>query len=79
METLLVRLSGATEKVLLKLVKDGYFATKSEAIRAGLLELGKEYLEINKAKYHRLQLEKAFAKKKLTAAQIQKALDELEV
>ena len=78
METLLVRFSGAVEKVLDKLIKEGYFATKSEAVRAGLLELGKEYLSINKAKYHRLQLEKAFAKKKLTAAQIQKSLDELE-
>lgn len=42
METV-VRLDGAVEVTLEKLVELGYFKTKSEAIRAGLLELGKEY------------------------------------
>jgi Arc/MetJ-type ribon-helix-helix transcriptional regulator len=42
METV-VRFEGVIENVLDELVKAGYFKTKSEAIRAGILELGKEY------------------------------------
>jgi Arc/MetJ-type ribon-helix-helix transcriptional regulator len=38
-----VRFEGAVAMVLEKLVELGYFKTKSEAIRAGVLELGKEY------------------------------------
>jgi len=38
-----VRLEGAVETVLEKLVKEGYYKTKAEAIRAGILELGREY------------------------------------
>ncbi|MFH1200539.1 MAG: hypothetical protein V1708_05730 [Candidatus Micrarchaeota archaeon] len=42
METV-VRFSGVPEYVLDKLVSMGYFATKTEALRAGVLGLGKEY------------------------------------
>lgn len=42
METV-VRFSGVVEAILSQLVEEGYFKTKSEAIRAGVLELGKEY------------------------------------
>lgn len=38
-----VRLEGAVSVVLDKLVERGYFQTRSEAIRAGVLELGREY------------------------------------
>lgn len=38
-----VRFDGAVAVVLEKLVDMGYFRTRSEAIRAGVLELGKEY------------------------------------
>jgi len=38
-----VRFEGAVAMVLEKLVEMGYYKTKSEAIRAGVLELGKEY------------------------------------
>ncbi len=38
-----MRLEGAVAATLEKLVDLGYFKTKSEAIRAGVLELGKEY------------------------------------
>ena len=38
-----VRFEGAVGSALKKLVALGYFKTKSEAIRAGVLELGKEY------------------------------------
>ena len=47
METV-VRLEGIQEQILEKLVGDGYYKTKSEAIRAGLLGLGKEYKVIQK-------------------------------
>ena len=42
METL-VKLSGVSETVLSELIKQGYYKTKTEAIRAGILGLGKEY------------------------------------
>ncbi len=40
---LVVRMDGMTQVVLEKLVKDGYFKTKSEALRAGVLKLGEKY------------------------------------
>lgn len=42
METL-VKMSGIPEDVLNLLIAKGYFKTKTEAIRAGILELGKEF------------------------------------
>ena len=39
----LVRLDGAVAEILKELVETGFFKTKSDAIRAGVLELGKEY------------------------------------
>ncbi len=39
----LVRFDGAVAVALEKLVDLGYYRTKSEAIRAGILELAKEY------------------------------------
>jgi Arc/MetJ-type ribon-helix-helix transcriptional regulator len=38
-----VELEGAVELTLKKLINLGFFKTKNEAIRAGLLGLGKEY------------------------------------
>ena len=43
MNELLIRLEGAQELILEKLVTLGLFKTKSEAIRAGILELAKDY------------------------------------
>lgn len=43
MGELLVRVDGAVEQTLKQLVDAGFFKTKTEAIRAGILELGKEY------------------------------------
>ena len=40
---MLVRLSGRAAEVLNELVRRGYFATKSEAIRAGILRLGESF------------------------------------
>ncbi len=42
METV-AKFSGISEYVLEKLVIMGYFQTRTEALRAGILELGKEY------------------------------------
>jgi len=39
----LVRLGPAQELVVEKLTKSGLFKTKSEVIRSGILELGKEF------------------------------------
>ncbi len=42
METL-VKMEGIPAKVLEQLMKEGYFKTRTEAFRAGILQLGKEY------------------------------------
>lgn len=42
METV-VRMEGAVEVTLNKLVELGYFKTKSEVLRAGVLEIGQRY------------------------------------
>ncbi|KPV62105.1 MAG: hypothetical protein AOA66_1474 [Candidatus Bathyarchaeota archaeon BA2] len=42
-EKLLVRLSGVAADILNELVRRGYFATKSEAIRVGILRLGENF------------------------------------
>ena len=39
----LIRLENMQEMILGKLIDEGYYKTKSEAIRAAVLELGKEY------------------------------------
>lgn len=44
-----MRFGGVPEYVLEKLVAMGYFATKTEALRAGVLELGKEYRVLDEA------------------------------
>ncbi len=46
----LVRFEGAQELIIEKLTKLGIFKTRSEVIRAGILELGKEYNIFNCAK-----------------------------
>lgn len=43
MSDVLVHLDGSVEETLKRLVEAGFFKTKAEAVRAGILELGKEY------------------------------------
>ena len=43
----LVRLEGAPELILEKLTRLGVFKTKTEAIRAAILDLGKDYKVFN--------------------------------
>ncbi|MFA6329311.1 MAG: hypothetical protein WCX64_01340 [Candidatus Micrarchaeia archaeon] len=40
---MIVRLDGMVEKILNSLVKQGYYKTKTEAIRAGILWMGRDY------------------------------------
>lgn len=42
METV-VRLEGAVESIVKHLLSQGYYKTKAEVIRAGILELGREH------------------------------------
>jgi len=46
MSELLVRLDGSVEEILQRLLKAGFFKTKAEAVRAGLIELGNKYRTI---------------------------------
>jgi len=43
MGDILIHLDGSVEATLKRLVEAGFFKTKAEAVRAGILELGKEY------------------------------------
>ncbi len=75
---ILIRLKGIPEEVLDELVKEGFFSTKSEALRAGILELGKEYNIIKSPSFYREKLEKRLENKKISLKEIKKALAELE-
>ncbi|MDP2666493.1 MAG: hypothetical protein Q8P05_03265 [Candidatus Diapherotrites archaeon] len=55
METL-VKMSGVPEDILTLLIAKGYFKTKTEALRAGVLELGKEYHLLDDPKELELEL-----------------------
>lgn len=55
METL-VKMSGVPEDILNILVARGYFKTKTEAMRAGILELGKEFNLLSNPKELELEL-----------------------
>ncbi len=48
---MVVRMEGMVETVLNRLVKKGYYKTKSEAVRAGIMELGKEYALVGEENY----------------------------
>ncbi len=43
MADILVHLDGEVEKTLRRLVETGFFKTKAEAVRAGILEMGRDY------------------------------------
>ncbi|MBI5554209.1 MAG: hypothetical protein HY917_05740 [Candidatus Diapherotrites archaeon] len=62
MSTTLVRLEGAQDIIVEKLTKTGLFKNKSEIIRAGILELGKNHKVFKSFK--ELEDELAFRKAK---------------
>ena len=79
-EKLLVRVSGAAADMLDELVKRGYFNTKSEAIRAGILKLG-EAFGIHKPPVHywkELGEEIRKTERKMTHEQLVEAVKRLE-
>jgi len=79
-EKLLVRLGGRTAEILKELVDRGYFNTKSEALRAGILRLGETYGLLRPASdyWKELGLEVSKSKRKLTHARIAEAIKRLE-
>lgn len=64
----LVRLEPAQELVVEKLTRTGVFKTKSEVIRAGVLELGKEFNVFKN--FQELEDELAFRKAKQVSDEI---------
>ncbi|MBN1941191.1 MAG: hypothetical protein JW772_03340 [Candidatus Diapherotrites archaeon] len=64
----LVRLGPAQELVVEKLTKAGVFKTRSEVIRAGILELGKEFNVFKN--FQELEDELAFRKAKQVSDEI---------
>ena len=40
---MLLKLEGVPEELVLLMISEGYFKTKTELVRAGILGLGKEY------------------------------------
>ena len=78
MGEILVRLEGVPEELLEKIMKEGYYKTKTEAIRAAIIELGKEYGLIGNPAYYREQLQKIVREKPFTEAEIKRELAKLE-
>ncbi|KPV62534.1 MAG: hypothetical protein AOA65_1774 [Candidatus Bathyarchaeota archaeon BA1] len=79
-EKLLVRLSGVAAEVLNELVRRGYFATKSEAIRAGVLRLGENFGLFKPSMHYWRELGEEIRRtgKKMTHEEIVEALKRLE-
>ena len=77
---MLVRLSGTAAEVLNELVRRGYFATKSEAIRAGILRLGESFGLFKSSMHYWREMGEEIKKtgKKMTHEEILEALKKLE-
>lgn len=77
---MLVRLSGTAADVLNELVRRGYFATKSEAIRAGILRLAESFGLFKSSMYYWRELGEEIKRtgKKMTHEEILEALRKLE-
>ncbi len=76
----LVKLKGVPASVLFKLVEMGYYGTKSEALRAGVVRLGKDFGMIPSAReaWMRLQSEIRKTGKRLDAVKVLRELERLE-
>jgi Arc/MetJ-type ribon-helix-helix transcriptional regulator len=79
-EKLLVRLSGTAADILNELVRRGYFATKSEAIRAGILRLGENFGLLKPSMHYWRELDEEIKRtgKQMTHEEIMEALTRLE-
>lgn len=79
-EKLLVRLSGASAEILNELVKRGYFSTKSEAVRAGILKLGETFGLVRSPPFYWRELGEEVKRlgKRMTHEEIVEAIERLE-
>ncbi len=75
----LVKLKGVPASVLSKLLERGYYSTKSEALRAGVVRLGQEFGLVNPTEeaWMRLQSEMGRTRKRVTAREVIKELERL--
>ncbi len=80
MANVLLRVHGVSEEVLAALVDRGYFATKTEALRAGLLKLGEEFGLIGSPEYYRARLEEGIAAsgKRMNLKELERAVAGME-
>ncbi len=76
----LVKLKGVPASVLSKLVEKGYYSTKSEALRAGVVRLGEEYGIVSPTEeaWTRLQAEIRKTGKRPSPGRVLKELERLE-
>jgi len=72
-----VRVRGATAKILEELVEKGYYSTKAEALRAGILRLAEEY-GITGSPIHYRKMLKSEIGRQITHEEIEKVLEEIE-
>ncbi|MFQ6086174.1 MAG: hypothetical protein ACE5OY_07960 [Candidatus Bathyarchaeia archaeon] len=79
-EKLLVRLGGEAAEMLNELVRRGYFSTKTEVIRAGILKLGETFGLIRHPSYYWRELGEEIRRsgKRLTHDEIMAAIKWLE-
>ncbi len=75
----LVKLRGVPASVLSKLVEGGYYSTKSEALRAGVVRLGQEFGIVSPTEeaWTRLQREIGRTGRKVTAGRVLRELERL--
>ncbi len=76
----LVKLKGVPASVLAKLVEGGYYSTKSEALRAGVVRLGQEFGIVSPTEeaWTRLQREIGRTGRKVGADRVLRELERLE-
>lgn len=76
----LVKLRGVSASVLTKLVERGYYSTKSEALRAGVVRLGQEFGLVNPTEeaWMKLQSEIGKTRKKVTVKEVLGELERVE-
>jgi Arc/MetJ-type ribon-helix-helix transcriptional regulator len=72
-----VRVRGATARMLEELVRKGYYSTKAEALRAGILHLAEEYGMTGSPIYYRRMLKLEIGRR-IKHEEIEKVLEEIE-
>lgn len=77
-EQILVRLEGKPKEILHDLLDKGYFKTKNEVIRAGILQLEKEYLSKERGEQAIAKIRDYFEKNKRSFKEVSEALNALE-